>query len=90
LFFPFGQNLFRAEAALGEDGADGLGLAEDDVEDEAIDGVVLAIKHGGTDFGGLLAETVHAAFTLFVTGRIPREVVMNDGGEEVLEVDTFR
>ncbi len=50
----------------------------------------MRVKHGGTDFGRLLAETVHAAFALFVTGGIPREVVVNDGGEEVLKVDAFR
>ena len=69
--------------------ADGFGFSQDDIEDESIDGIVLAVEHGGADFLGLLAEAVHAAFPLLVAGGIPREVVVDDGGEEVLEIDAF-
>ena len=67
----------------------GLALAQDDVEHKAIDRVVLAIEHGAAHLGGLLAKAVHAAFALFVAGGVPGQVVVDDGGEQVLQVDTL-
>ena len=40
--------------------------------------------------GRLLAESVDAAFALFVAGGVPRQVVVDDGGEAVLQVDALR
>src|SRR5690606_42111559 len=42
-----------------------------------------------TDFLGLLAEPVDAAFALFVACRVSGQVVMDDGGEQMLQVDAF-
>ena len=36
-----------------------------------------------------MAEAIDSALTLLVAGGIPSEVVVNDGGEDVLEVDAF-
>ena len=68
---------------------DGLALAQDDVEHKAIDRVVLAVEHGAAHLGGLLTKAVHAAFALFVAGGVPGQVVVDDGGEEVLQVDAL-
>ena len=38
----------------------------------------------------LLAEPVDAAFALFVAGGVPRQVVVDDRGEAVLQVDALR
>ena len=38
---------------------------------------------------GRLAEAVDAAFALLMPGRVPRQVVVDDGVEELLEVDAF-
>ena len=43
----------------------------------------------GPHLGRLLAEAVHLAFALLVAGRVPREIVVNNSGDEVLKVDTF-
>ena len=37
-----------------------------------------------------LAEPVDAALALFVAGGVPRQVVVDDGGEAVLQVDALR
>jgi hypothetical protein len=64
-------------------------LAKQDIEDDAVDGVVVAVEHDGDDLLPGLAEAVDAAFALFVTGWIPGQVVMNDGVEVLLEVDAL-
>ena len=66
-----------------------FGLAEDDIENEAIHRIVGTVKHSAPDILALLTETVHTAFALFVASRVPSQVVMNDGIEVVLKVDTF-
>ena len=53
-------------------------------------GVVLAVEHGAAHLGGLLAKAVHAAFALLVAGGVPGQVVVDDGGEQVLQVDALR
>ena len=63
--------------------------ADQDVEDDAVDAVVLAVVGDGADGGGVLAEPVDAAFALFVAGGVPGEVVVDDGGEALLQVDAF-
>ena len=64
-------------------------LADEDVEDDAVDAVVLAVEGDGADDVARLAEAVDAAFALFVAGGVPGEVVVDDGVEVVLEVDAF-
>ena len=81
----FGQGHHHAQLFL-----DSLALAQDDFEHEAVDGVVLAVEHGAAHLGGLLAEAIHPAFALFVARGVPGQVVVDDGGEKVLEVDAFR
>jgi len=68
---------------------DEVGLLEDHLEDETVDRVVLPVEHGAADFLRLLAEAIDTALALLVAGGIPREVVMDDRGEAVLEVDAF-
>ena len=71
--------------------ADLLGLAEDDLEHGAVDGVVRAVEQRRATRTGLrlLAEAIDAPLALFVARRVPREVVVNDGVEVVLEVDAL-
>ena len=81
----FGQGHHDAQFAL-----DGFALAQDDLEHEAVDGVVLPVEHGAAHFGRLLAEAVYPAFALLVARGVPGQVVVDDGGEQVLQVDAFR
>ena len=64
-------------------------LAEQDVEHDAIDGIVSAVEQAGFDLGGLLAEAVDPTFALFKPVRVPRKIVVEDGGKEILEVDAL-
>ena len=64
-------------------------LAEEHLEDEAIDGVVFAIIGQGADGLAALAIAVDAALALLVAGGVPGEVVVDHGVEEVLEVDAL-
>jgi hypothetical protein len=68
---------------------DGAVLAEEDLEDDAVDGVVLAVEGDGADCGARLAVTIDAALALLVAGGVPGEVVVEDGVEGVLEVDAL-
>ena len=70
--------------------ADLLVLAEQHVEDDAVDAVVGPVQHHGADNAGLLAEPVHAPFPLLVPGRVPRQVVVDDGLEMLLQVHALR
>ncbi len=70
--------------------ADRFRLTQDDIEDKSIHRIILSVEHGATHFLGLLAEAIHAAFALFVAGRVPCEVVVDHSGETVLEIDAFR
>ena len=69
--------------------ADGFVLADEDIEDDTVDGVVDAVVGDGADGLGALPEPVDATFALFVPGGVPGEVVVDDGGEVVLQVDAF-
>ena len=64
-------------------------LAQEHVEHDAVDLVVRAVVGEDTDFLPRLAEPVHAAVALLVSGRIPREIVVDHGVELLLEVDAF-
>ena len=61
-------------------------LAEQHVEDDAVDAVVRAVDGDRPHLAVPLAEPVHAALALFVAGRVPGEVVVHDGLEVLLEV----
>ncbi len=69
--------------------ADGLGLAQDDVEHRAIHRIVLAIEQHRAHQPRRLAEAVDAPFALFVTRGIPGEVVVHDRVVVLLEVYAF-
>jgi hypothetical protein len=61
---------------------------QDDVEHKAIDRVVLPVEHGAAH-SGLAGQSGPRAFALFVAGGVPGQVVVDDGGEEVLQVDAL-
>ena len=64
-------------------------LPEEDVEDDPVDAVVA--PEVGQDADGLarLVVAVDAPLALLVAGRVPREVVVNDRVELLLEVDAL-
>ena len=65
-------------------------LAEQDVEDDAVDLIVDAVvgERTRTAVRGL-AVAIHSAFTLFMARRVPGEVVVEDCIKVLLEVDAF-
>ncbi len=69
---------------------DRLVPANEHIDNELVDAVVLAPDRNDTDLGVRLAETVHAAFALLVARRVPSEVVVDHCVEVVLEVDALR
>ena len=73
-----------AEVAL-----DALVLADQDIEDHAVDRVVRAVVGDDADLGLLLPEAVDAPFALLVAGGVPGQVVVQDGVEVLLEVDAL-
>jgi hypothetical protein len=64
-------------------------LLDEDIDDAAVDLIVDAeVCHDA--HGGLgLSKAIHAAFPLFVAGRIPRQVVVDHRIEVLLEVDAL-
>lgn len=65
-------------------------LADENFEDQAVDaGVGVEERHRSDVLAGL-SEAVHAALTLLVAGRVPGQVVVDDGTEVLLEVDALR
>ena len=65
-------------------------LAEQHVQDDAVDAVVGAVEGDRPDDAGALAEPVDAAFALLVAGRVPGQVVVDDGLEVLLQVHALR
>ena len=65
-------------------------LADEDVEDHAVDRVVGAVVRDGPHLALLLPEPVHPALALLVARGVPCQVVVQDGIEVFLEVDAFR
>ena len=49
----------------------------------------LAVEGDGATTSALLAEAVDAALALLVAGRVPGQVVVDDGVEVVLQVDAL-
>ena len=68
---------------------DALVLVDQDIEDDAVDGVVRAVPGDHPHLGLLLPEPVHPALALLVAGGVPGQVVVQDGIEVRLEVDAF-
>ena len=64
-------------------------LADQHVEHDAVDAVVLAVEGEGADDVPALAVAVDAAFALLVAGGVPGQVVVDDGGEVLLQVDAL-
>ncbi len=94
---PFHDRVRHAGRRLVRDGdgdaevlADLPVLADQDFQDLAVDAVVAAVEGDDLDLVALLAVAVDASLALVVPGRVPREVVMDDGVEVVLEVDALR
>ena len=65
-------------------------LAQQHVQHDPVDAVVGAVERDRPDDGGALPEPVHAALALLVPGRVPGEVVVDDGLEAGLQVHAFR
>jgi hypothetical protein len=68
---------------------DGAVFPEKHIEHNAVDLIVYAIVGQHPDLASLLAEPIYSAIPLLVASGIPREVVMNDGVEFVLKVDSL-
>ncbi len=64
-------------------------LLQQHVQDDGVDDIVRAVQGDRPDDRLLLSEAVDAAFALLVPGRVPRQVVVHDRLEAVLEVDAF-
>ena len=64
-------------------------LAQQDVEDDAVDPVVAAVVGEHAHRVASLAVAVDAALALLVAGRVPGEVVVDDRVEVLLEVDAL-
>jgi len=79
----------RDRNAHAEVSADRVVLAEQDIEDDAVDTVVRAVEHEGADDLAGLAEAVHPALPLLVAGGVPGEVVVHHGLEVALQVDAL-
>ena len=69
--------------------ADLLGLAKDDIEHGAVDRAVRREHHDRSDELCRLAEAVDPSLALLMPGRVPRQIVVDDRVEELLEVDAF-
>ena len=70
--------------------ADRVGLAQDDVENRSINGAIRRVEQHGSNDLRRLTEAIHATFPLLMTGRVPGQIVVDDGIEQGLEVDAFR
>ena len=70
--------------------ADTGGLAQDDPEHLAINRVVVAVQERSAYRLARLAEAVHTALALLMPRGVPRQVVVNDGVEVILQVDSLR
>jgi hypothetical protein len=69
--------------------ADGLVFSEQDPKDDTVDAGILAVIRDHPNFLARLPIAVNAAFPLFMTSRVPRQIVMKDGIEVILQVDAF-
>ena len=65
-------------------------LAQDDLEYRTIHRVVDAVDERGAHRFARLTEAIDTALALLMACRVPREVVVNDGVEVLLQVDALR
>ena len=65
-------------------------LADEDVEDHAVDRIVGAVVGDRPHLAFLLPEPVHPALALLVPRGVPRQVVVQHGVEVLLQVDALR
>lgn len=65
-------------------------LADDDLKDGAIHGVVGSVHQRGADLLAGLTKAVHAPFTLLMPRGVPGQVVVDHGVKVLLQVDAFR
>ena len=85
LFAGTGHRDGDAEVAL-----DALVLADQHIEDHAVDRVVRAVVGDDAHLRLLLAEAIDAAFALLVARWVPAQVVMQHRVEGLLKIDAFR
>ncbi len=64
-------------------------LSQEHVEDDAIDGIVATEEQAGFHLGRGLAKAINAAFALLEAIRIPRQIIVENRGEGLLEIDAF-
>ena len=64
-------------------------LSQDHIEHSAIDGIVLAVDQDRSDGVALLPKPIDAPLALLMPGRVPGQIVVNDGIEVALQVDAF-
>ena len=69
--------------------SDGAVLAEQHIENKAVDAVVAAVVGEHPNLGLRLTEAVDSPFTLFMASGVPRQVVVNHGVEQCLKVDAL-
>ena len=69
--------------------ANPFGFAKDHAEHSAVDGIVFTIEHQRADDWTILSETIRTSLALFVTSRIPGQVVVNHRVKVILKVDTL-
>ena len=68
---------------------DALVLADQDIEDHAVDRVVGAVVGDHPDLGRPLPEPIHAPFALLVASGVPRQIVVQDSIEVILQIDAL-
>ena len=71
-------------------GADRLMFANKHLEHNPIDLIVSPINRYRSNYVASLTKTIDATFALFVARGVPRQVVMHDSLEMLLEIDAFR
>ena len=64
-------------------------LAQEDIKDDAIDGIIGAVQQAGFDLGRYLAVPIHPALPLFQSVRVPGQIVVQDTGEIPLQVNAL-
>ena len=92
---PFVQRFQQGVTAGGDGNRNSKGLANlvmlanQDIQDHAVDLVIGAVVGDDLDFRFGLTKPVDPSITLFMTGRVPAQVIMDDGIKGVLQVDPF-
>src|SRR5262245_43080124 len=87
LHYPFG--VCRHGYGDSECRPDLLVLAQEHIENSAVDAVVGSVVGDNANDLTFLTIPIDAALPLLVPRRVPRQVVMDDGIERVLQVDAL-